>query len=419
MPLVWCVALLAAVLVVATLRPRGLPEAVAAVPAAAIVVVTGLLPLPAALAEIGGLGTTVGFLAAILLLGRLADAEGVFDWLGARLGGAAAGRPRRLLGLVFVAASATTVVLSLDATVVLLTPVVLLTARKLSVPARPHTFGCAHLANSASLLLPVSNLTNLLAFAASGLTFLGFAALMALPWLVAIGVEYAVFRRFFAADLQPRGEAGPAEPVAAPRFALGVLAATLAGFTLSSSVALAPVWVAAAGALVLAVRALARREITPAGLVRALDPLFCLFVIALGVVVAAVSANGLTGLLRGLLPDTPTTGLVTLLAVAGVAALLANVVNNLPATLVLLDALSGVPAPVHTGLVLAVLIGVNIGPNLTYVGSLATLLWRQVLRERGDVPSTAEFLRLGSLTVPLGLAAATAALWSALLATGW
>jgi arsenical pump membrane protein len=150
--------------------------------------------------------------------------------------------------------------------------------------------------------------------------------------------------------------------------------------------------------------------------VRALDPLFCLFVLALGVTVAAVSANGLTDLLRGVLPTS--TGLLALAAVAAIAALLANVVNNLPATLVLLDALAAVPPPAHTGLVLAVLIGVGIGPNLTYAGSLATLLWRQVLRGNGEMPSTVRFLRLGALTVPLGLAAATVALWAALRIAG-
>ena len=114
-----------------------------------------------------------------------------------------AGRPRRLLAVVFGTAAVTTAVLSLDTTVVLLTPVVFATASRLGVRARPHLYACAHLANSASLLLPVSNLTNLLAFAMSGLAFGRFAALMALPWLAVIGVEYVVFGRFFGTDLAP------------------------------------------------------------------------------------------------------------------------------------------------------------------------------------------------------------------------
>ena len=110
---------------------------------------------------------------------------------------------------MFLIAAVTTAVLSLDATVVLLTPVVFATAARLEVRARPHVYACTHLANSASLLLPVSNLTNLLAFAASGLAFGHFAALMAVPWLAAIGVEYAVFGRFFASDLNAATEPRP------------------------------------------------------------------------------------------------------------------------------------------------------------------------------------------------------------------
>ena len=122
---------------------------------------------------------------------------------------ASAGSPRRLLAQVFLIASVTTAVLSLDATVVLLTPVVFATAARLEARARPHVYACTHLANSASLLLPVSNLTNLLAFAASGLAFGRFAALMAVPWLAAIGVEYAVFGRFFGSDLNTGGRVDP------------------------------------------------------------------------------------------------------------------------------------------------------------------------------------------------------------------
>ncbi|MEO6882368.1 MAG: ArsB/NhaD family transporter, partial [Mycobacteriaceae bacterium] len=101
-------------------------------------------------------------------------------------------------------------------------------------------------------------------------------------------------------------------------------------------------------------------------------------------------------------------GLVSLLLWAALGAVLANLVNNLPATLVLLAAL-GQTAP--AGLVLAVLLGVNIGPNLTYVGSLATLLWRRVLTARGQAPSVRTFTLLGLVTVPLTLVAAVGALW--------
>ena len=125
----------------------------------------------------------VGFLAAVLVLAQLCDDEGLFRAAGAAMARATDGNTRRLLAKVFVIGAATTAVLSLDATVVLLTPVVLATTRALGCQPRPHAYATAHLANTASLLLPVSNLTNLLAFSAAGLSFLHFTALMAPPWL--------------------------------------------------------------------------------------------------------------------------------------------------------------------------------------------------------------------------------------------
>jgi len=110
--------------------------------------------------RLGQLWSTIVFLAAILLISHLADADGVFTWLGAVLARRSRGDPVRLLGWVFVAAAVTTAVLSLDAAVVLLTPVILTTARAVRVRAAPHVYAATHLSNSASLLLPVSNLTN-------------------------------------------------------------------------------------------------------------------------------------------------------------------------------------------------------------------------------------------------------------------
>ncbi|WP_345643472.1 SLC13 family permease [Streptomyces tremellae] len=485
------VALLFGVLAFAVAGPRKLPEAVAAVPAAGLLIGLGAVSPGEAWQQTRELLPVVAFLAAVLVLAELCAADGLFEAAGDLVARLCGGRPGRLLAGVFAVAALTTAVLSLDATVVLLTPVVFATTARVGARARPHVYASAHLANTASLLLPVSNLTNLLALSASGLSFLRFAALMALPWLVAVAVEYGVFRRWFAADLAagghpPRG--GGRRPL--PLFTTVVLCLTLAGFGATSLLGAEPVWAALGGAVVLAVRALSRgrrtapggaparkrapvpapdagpgaagpgapgpeaadREaaapygapgsgtagaeapepeaagpgapgrgaaapgsgasVTLLGLVRSASPLFCLFVLALGVVVKAVVDNGLGDGIGAVLPGGAS--LWALLAVAAVAAVLANVINNLPAILALLP----VVGPAGPGPVLAALIGVNLGPNLTYVGSLATLLWRRILHEHGAEPTLGHFTRLGLVTVPATLVTATVALWGALAVIG-
>ncbi|MEV4940331.1 SLC13 family permease [Streptomyces zaomyceticus] len=400
---------LAVVLICAVVRPFRLPEAVFAVPAAGAVLAVGAITPEAVREEAERLGPVIGFLAAVLVLAKLCDEEGLFHACGSWMARWARRRPQRLLGAVFALASLITAVLSLDATVVLLTPVVFATAARMGARPGPHAYASAHLSNTASLLLPVSNLTNLLALTATGLGFTRFALLMLLPWLTAITVEYALFRRFFARDLAaPAAPTDPPAPVALPLFALLTVAATLGGFALASATGVDPAWAAAAGAATLAVRALARRRTTPRALVRSASPPFLAFVLALGVVVRAVVDNGLGTALARVLPDG--TSLPALLGIAALAALLANLINNLPATLALVP-LAAASGP---GAVLAVLLGVNIGPNLTYAGSLATLLWRRIAQEHDHPVALGEFTRLGLLTVPVTLVASTVALWASL-----
>jgi arsenical pump membrane protein len=391
-------------------RPPYLSEAVAATAGSVVLVAAGALGLSRAGDALRALGPTLGFLAALLLLADGCRREGLFDALGAVMSRGSRGQPRRLLAFVFAIATGVTAALSLDATVVLLTPVVFATAARMRTSARPHVYACSHLANSASLLLPVSNLTNLLAFDLSELSFVQFAALMALPTFAAVGVEWVVIKRFFAVDLdRPRQRAPLSARPPLPRFALAVLAFTLAGFGLSSALGVEPVWVAAAGAAAITAPALARRT-SPLGLARAAEPGFLAFVLGLGVIVQAASDNGLASAVAQVLPGGDS--LLDLLAIAALSAILANLVNNLPATLMLVP----VAAAAGHGPVLAMLIGVNVGPNLTYVGSLATLLWRRVLRAEDSDVEWGEFLRLGALTVPATLVVSTVLLWFGLQA---
>src|SRR6185437_10516687 len=175
-------------------------------PAVALALLAGVVQPGEAGHNLRQIAPTVGFLAAILAFGQLCATDGLFDYLGGLAARRSGGLPTRLLGLVVGFAAIITATLTLDATVVLVTPVVLATTTRLAVPSRPHSYACAHIANSGSLLLPVSNLTNLLAFAASGLSFGRFAALMVLPWLLACLLDWGALRLAFRADLRQPGD---------------------------------------------------------------------------------------------------------------------------------------------------------------------------------------------------------------------
>jgi arsenical pump membrane protein len=394
--------LLLAALAFAVARPRGLNEAVVAVPAAVVLVAAGIEPGSAAWRVLREIGPTVGFLAAILLFGHLCAEAGIFDYLANLAARSSRGDPARLLLRAVVLAALVTATLTLDATVVLLTPVMVGTARRMSVPGRPYTYACVRLANSGSLLLPVSNLTNLLAVGTAGLSFGRFTALMLVPWLVVCTLEWTSLRLFFRRDLRAHAEAAGAR-VPPPRYALAVFAGTVVLFVVASAIHVAPAWAALTGCVALLVPRARRRTVGLRALVVAASPGFCVFVLALAVIVDAVTRHGLGTRIADVMPSGTT--LAALLGTAFVAALLANVVNNLPATLALLPAVAA-----HPALVLAVLLGVNIGPNLAYPGSLATLLWRRMLPSELR-PRAREFHLLGVLTVPVLLGVACCALW--------
>jgi arsenical pump membrane protein len=233
---------------------------------------------------------------------------------------------------------------------------------------------------------------------------------MVLPWLLVVAGEWLGLRTGFRADLA--GEPVPPDGrPRLPRYALVVLALTVAGFVVLSSLHVPVAWAALAGCVALLVPRVLHRDVRPLRLLDEANLGFCAFVFGLAIVVDAVARHGLASALRHALPSG--SSLPALLAIAFLAAALAALVNNLPATLVLLPLVAASPAAV-----LAVLLGVNIGPNLTYAGSLATLLWRRIVHHHGHDVELGEFSRLGLLATPAALVPTVAALWLSLRVIG-
>jgi arsenical pump membrane protein len=405
-------AALVGLLAVAFAHPRGRVEAGSGLAAAAAMLAVGAVGVTAAVDELQRLFPVVAFLAAILVVSELCAAEGVFVAVGVAVARLSRHRPQRMLLLTFAAAALVTAVLSLDATVVLLTPVVAAAADRSGISRRPMLLACVRLANSASLLLPVSNLTNLLAMPDLHLSFVGFAVRMAPAWAAVLLVEYVGQRLFFRHDLAEPAVAGPvSDDARLPVVPLAVVALMLVGFAAGSPLGVAPAWVAAGAAVVLAGYSLHRGRVDPGRLLRSAHLPFAVFVLSLGVVVAAVSHSFLGALVARLVPGESSTA--ALLLVALLATVLANVVNNLPATLLLVPLV----APLGTDAVLAALVGLNVGSGLAYPGSLANLLWRRTLARDGRPPSARDFHALSALiTLPaLAVAVLAIAAWSSLL----
>ena len=401
-PLTWTIVALALAGVI--VRPGRWPEWIWAVAGAAALVAGGLLPAPLAWAGVRR-GTDVYlFLAGMMLLAEVARQEGVFDWFAAHATRAARGSATRLFDLVYLLGVLTTVFLSNDATAVVLTPAVAAMARTARARAPlPHLLACAFVANAASFLLPISNPANLVVYGGrppalgAWLAQYGVAAGAAIlvTWAGLRGLERRALRLGLrSAEVPPLrlGRGGRWAALGIGLAAAGLLACSALGLRLG------PPSLALGAAVALSCALRARRS--PWGLVRRVSWGVLPLVGGLFVLVAALVHTGAIAALAALLRAVPAAG-----AGAGMA-VLCNLANNLPVGLIGGAAVQGAGADLSG----AVLVGIDLGPNLSVTGSLATLLWLAALRREGIAVSAGVFLRRGAVLMPVALAAALAGL---------
>jgi arsenical pump membrane protein len=369
------------------------------------------------------LGTLLGqwnlflFFTGLMLVSGLADAAGFFEAAGALAAGAARGSGRGLLLTVLAAGALITTFLSNDATALILTPVVYAVVTRLRLPPLPYLFATTFIADTASITLPVSNPINVLIDDRLRLSLGGYAAHLLGASLAAIVLNglcfLLVFRRTTAVRFHLEWRAALATAVRERRLLRLTCAglATLAvAYLLASAMGVPLGPVAVGGAILLAVLAVAARHLDLRTVREHFSPSLLIYVAGLLVLVQGVERAGLTEMLVGRL-----TGLVSgpIGAVgAGLTggAVLANLLNNVPATLVLLSGAQGLAAQLRLPFTLGVLVGADLGPNLTPVGSLSTMLWLVVVRRRGQQVSALDYLRLGALITPGLLIAAGLAL---------
>lgn len=400
-------------------RPRGMHEAWAAVGGGLLMLLLGLETWEQAWSiTVQGLDV-LAFLLALMLLSALLDASGFFEWAAVQSARLANGSGHALYRNVFLLGAIITAFLSLDTTAIILTPIVLAFVSRLKLRPKPFLIACAFVANTASLLLPVSNLTNLLFQSHFHFPFGAFALHMLLPQIVAVAVNYAVlrwlFRKDLAADFSPDTLPNPASVVPDQVFfraAVLVLAAILIGYFVGSLMHVPPYLIALAGCAVLLPLGLWRGRIEAKRLLHGISwPLFP-FVVGLFVVVRGVENLGLAPLAaQGLMRVGPSP-LAQVLVTGFGAGIGTNVVNNIPMALLAISVLERGHASLPA--LYGSLLGCNIGPNLTIVGSLATMLVLSSARQRGEDVRGVEFFRVGLIATPLILLAACLALWLSL-----
>jgi arsenical pump membrane protein len=408
--LVWSIIIPATAGVI--IRPFRLPEAIWAITGAVALVAFGLLPPGDALSGIRKGVDVYLFLIGMMLIAELARREGLFDYLAAYAVGHAKGSPQRLFLLVYAVGTLVTVLLSNDATAIVLTPAVYAASRAAGASPLPFLFVCAFIANAASFVLPISNPANLVVFGAHIPQLLDWLRQFTLPSVAAITLTYAALwltqRRALREEKLRTDVDKPHLSREGRLAACGIVAIALVLLTASALDIQLGLPTFICGALTAAAVLLIGRQ-SPWPILKGISWGVLPLVGGLFVMVEALSHVGTIGQLSALLrefvaqsPHGAVWGVGIITAIAD------NIANNLPVGLVAgsVAASDHLPQPV----IRAILIGVDLGPNLSVTGSLATILWLTALRREKIEVSAWQFLKVGLVVTPPALIAALLAL---------
>jgi len=393
------------------LRPRNIPEVYWVGSGALLLVFSRLIPLSVAGRAIAK-GTDVYlFLAGMMLLSELARENGVFDWIAsvavthARCSGA------RLFALLYLSGIAVTICLSNDATAIVLTPAVLASVRRARINPLPYIFACAMIANAASFVLPISNPANLVVYHDAMPPLGRWLIAFLLPSLASIVVTYIVlrfyFRRELSCTLQP-GNDGHATLTLSGKLALAGLALVVIVLLIASALDKnlgLPTFIAA---IVICAITLVFTRSSPVPLLRHISFSTLALVAALFILVEAVQSIGALAFTQhALLAAQHLAAPIAAMIVGFTVAVANNIINNLPLGLIAANTL----AISHTQGLLkdVILIAIDLGPNLSVTGSLATILWLLALRREGINVTALDFLKAGLIVMPLALVTALAA----------
>jgi len=399
---------IATILTVLT-RPRGLNEGIAALIGAGLMVLVGAVSISSALHVLASNWNVFLFFLGMLTVMGLAEQAGIFAWLAIAAARLARGSQRLLLLNVFLLGILISTFLTNDATALVLTPIVYSVVRRLDLDPLPYLFTCTFIADTASLTLPVSNPINLIIGDHFALTTMDFLRYLLMPTVAAIVVNVAVFFLLFRRRLRERFDLTTLQteaPAAHPqffRYTALVLILLAVAFVGAGSAGVPAGIIAMAGAALLVGGARGWRALDTRRFLHDFSWGIFPFVAGLFVVVRGIESVGLTSPIAHALHGAGGNVLLTALLSTGVSALGTNLINNVPMSLVLLSAIGPTHGAVGHALVYGSILGCDLGPNLTTTGSLSTMLWLLLLRQRGVQVSSFDYVRYGVLVTPIML----------------
>ncbi len=404
------------------LRPFKLNEATFALAGAGLLLVLGLVSPVSAFNTLFQDWNTFLFFLGMMSLSALAEVAGLFDWLAIQAARLSGDSSRRLFLNTFLLGTLISTILSNDATALILTPIVYTLVTRLKLPVLPFLFACTFIADTASFILPVSNPINIIVLSKYPLDLFTFLRLLLLPSIVVISINVGVFFLLYRRQLQGTFDIkrlpSLKESIKHPsyfRYVCAILVLVAIAYVIASATQIPLSLISLSGAFLLLIGALLWKQTTLKETGKQISWSIFGFIAGMFILVQAVESTGLTDVFGRLLLQLSGGNSFGAVMVGTLgSALGTNVINNVPMAVVLNSALQATQhasTGVRYGFIAATIFGCDLGPNLTTVGSLATVLWLLILRQRNLDVSGLDYFKVGILVTPLMLLIGALAIW--------
>jgi arsenical pump membrane protein len=406
-------------LILIMVRPRPLNEATAALLGAILMLAASIVSPSQAYDVLKTIANILLFFLGLMIVCAVADRAGFFEWSALKAIKLASGQGRRLLLVLFGLGAVITTFFSNDATALILTPIVYVLVTRLKLNPLPYVFACAFIANTASMMLPISNPVNLLPVDKFGITLSEYLRFLLLPTILAILINIALFTIIFRKAISASFKYdGTGFSVKIDRFFLFTcvgLVLTALGYIFTSLYGKPLSWPALGGAAFLLIGGFAFHRLTIKRVNSGISWSILLFIFSLALLVKGLDNAGVTHTLGEALANLSSRGsLGAIMATSFGTAIGSNLVNNWSMMLVSVSSLGNINTSIpsfHQGLIYSSIIGADLGPNIAILGSLSSMLWLVILRQRGLDIHPMQYLKLGLMVAPPMLLAAALGLY--------